>query len=117
MKDEDLTKKPPQDSITQQVFPLIPERFLSELPEPPLIDGATSTCFALIREGGFRSTIGDGTGKVWGFHNNCRCTCRLEARRPELRGSEHTHARERVKGRARELALKLKRGPEVERVL
>ncbi len=41
----------------------------------------------------------------------------LEAERAELKGSEHAHARERVKGRVRELALKLKRDPELERVL
>jgi len=41
----------------------------------------------------------------------------LEAERAELKGSEHTHARERVKGRVRELALKLKRNPELEMVL
>ena len=31
-----MTKNPSQGSINQQIFPLIPERFLSELPEPPL---------------------------------------------------------------------------------
>jgi hypothetical protein len=31
-----LTKNASQGSINQQIFPLIPERFLSELPEPPL---------------------------------------------------------------------------------
>ena len=31
-----LTKNLSQGSINQQIFPLIPERFLSELPEPPL---------------------------------------------------------------------------------
>jgi hypothetical protein len=36
IKDEDLTQNPPQGSIAQQIFPLIPERFLSETPEPPL---------------------------------------------------------------------------------
>jgi haloacetate dehalogenase len=30
-----LTKNVTQVSINQQIFPLIPERFLSELPEPP----------------------------------------------------------------------------------
>ncbi len=31
-----MTKNASQGSINQQIFPLIPERFLSELPEPPL---------------------------------------------------------------------------------
>jgi hypothetical protein len=31
-----LTENASQGSINQQIFPLIPERFLSELPEPPL---------------------------------------------------------------------------------
>jgi HlyD family secretion protein len=31
-----LTTNASQGSINQQIFPLIPERFLSELPEPPL---------------------------------------------------------------------------------
>ena len=35
-RDEDLTKNATQCSINQQIFPLTPERFLSELPEPPL---------------------------------------------------------------------------------
>jgi hypothetical protein len=35
MRDEDLTKDTSQGSINSQIFPLIPERFLSELPEPP----------------------------------------------------------------------------------
>jgi hypothetical protein len=34
--DEDLTKNATQCSINQQIFPLTPERILSELPEPPL---------------------------------------------------------------------------------
>ncbi len=37
IRDEDLTKNATQCSINQQIFPLIPERFLSGLPEPPLI--------------------------------------------------------------------------------
>jgi hypothetical protein len=32
IKDEDLTQNPPQGSLAQQIFPLIPERFL----KPPL---------------------------------------------------------------------------------
>jgi transposase len=46
IRDEDLTKNATQCSINQQVFPLIPERFLSELPEPPLreIFGSTEVC-------------------------------------------------------------------------
>jgi hypothetical protein len=36
IRDEDLTKNATQCSINQQIFPLIPERFLSELPKPPL---------------------------------------------------------------------------------
>ena len=36
ISDENLTEKSTQCSINQQIFPLIPERFLSELPEPPL---------------------------------------------------------------------------------
>jgi hypothetical protein len=36
IRDEDLTKNATQCSINQQIFPLTPERFLSELPEPPL---------------------------------------------------------------------------------
>jgi hypothetical protein len=36
IKDRDLTKNASQGSINQQIFPLISERFLSELPEPPL---------------------------------------------------------------------------------
>jgi hypothetical protein len=36
IKDEDLTKNATQCSINQQIFPLIPERFLSELSKPPL---------------------------------------------------------------------------------
>jgi hypothetical protein len=32
IKDEDLTQNPPQGSLGQQIFPLIPERFL----KPPL---------------------------------------------------------------------------------
>jgi hypothetical protein len=35
-QDKDLTKNATQGSINQQIFPLIPETFLSELPEPPL---------------------------------------------------------------------------------
>ena len=30
-----MTKNASQGSINQQIFPLIPERLLSELPEPP----------------------------------------------------------------------------------
>ena len=41
IRDEDLTKNATQCSINQQIFPLTPERFLSELPEPPLFDPAT----------------------------------------------------------------------------
>jgi hypothetical protein len=40
IRDEDLTKNATQCSINQQIFPLTPERFLSELPEPPLIAAA-----------------------------------------------------------------------------
>jgi hypothetical protein len=36
IRDEDLTRNASQGSINQQIFPLVPERFLSELPEPPL---------------------------------------------------------------------------------
>jgi hypothetical protein len=36
IRDEDLTQNPSQGSINWQIFPLIRERFLSELPEPPL---------------------------------------------------------------------------------
>src|ERR1035438_8548409 len=35
-RDEDLTKNATQCSIDLQIFPLIPERILSELPKPPL---------------------------------------------------------------------------------
>ena len=38
----------------------------------------------------------------------------LEARRKELKGSEHTQEREGVVGRVRELAIELKRSPELE---
>ena len=38
IRDEDLTKNATQCSINQQIFPLTPERFLSELPEPPLCE-------------------------------------------------------------------------------
>src|ERR1035438_275045 len=37
-RDEDLTKNATQCSIDLQIFPLIPERILSELPKPPLSD-------------------------------------------------------------------------------
>jgi hypothetical protein len=36
IKEEDLTKSASQGSINQQIFPPIPERFLSGLPEPPI---------------------------------------------------------------------------------
>jgi hypothetical protein len=44
IRDEDLTKNATQCSINQQIFPLTPERFLSELPEPPLSTIASSAC-------------------------------------------------------------------------
>ena len=39
-----LTKNLSQGSINQQIFPLIPERFLSELPEPPLSNERPRHC-------------------------------------------------------------------------
>jgi hypothetical protein len=41
----------------------------------------------------------------------------LEARRQELKGSEHTKEREKVVGRVRELAIELKKSPELEMTL
>ena len=38
----------------------------------------------------------------------------LEARRKELKGSEHTKEREKAVGRVRELAIELKKSPELE---
>jgi hypothetical protein len=43
-----LTKNDTQGSINQQIFPLIPERFLSELPEPPLSAAASSHCLSFF---------------------------------------------------------------------
>jgi hypothetical protein len=41
-----LTKNASQGSITQQIFPLIEERILSELPEPPLTGGGVDSVAA-----------------------------------------------------------------------
>lgn len=49
MRDEDLTKNASQGSIIQQIFPLIPERFLSELTEPPLPKKRIHKSIALCR--------------------------------------------------------------------
>ncbi len=43
-----MTKNASQGSINQQIFPLIPERFLSELPEPPLSIIATTRAARIL---------------------------------------------------------------------
>jgi hypothetical protein len=48
IRDEDLTKNQTQCSINQQIFPLTPERFLSELTEPPLQPLGTATAHCSI---------------------------------------------------------------------